>query len=149
MFVPEFTVTYLLLIYPLSHCVDSEVFSGQNQSIGCAVAWVTIARGSETEYPFYLVGRFCRIWEGHIFSPFLKVGRLCNNCFLNHSTIFTDGCDWTNVGHPFSLLKNILIDSNLPVTCWHPWSFIVVLPVPKTSNFDLIWWSAFEGMQKL
>ncbi len=37
------------------------------------------------------------------------------------------------------LVKSILIDSNLPVTCWHPWSFIVVLTAPKTSNFDLIW----------
>ncbi len=81
------------LIYSLSHCVGSEVFSGRNQSIGCAVAWVTIARDSESEYPFYLVGQFCRIWAGHLFSPFPKVGRLCDNCFLNHYTVFTDGCD--------------------------------------------------------
>ncbi len=37
--------------------MGSEVFSGRNQSIVCAVAWVTIARDSESEYPFYLVGQ--------------------------------------------------------------------------------------------
>ncbi len=73
--------------------MGSEVFSGRNKSIGFAVAWVTIARDSESEYPFYLVGQFCRIWAGHLFSPFLKVGRLCDNCFLNLSTVFTDGCE--------------------------------------------------------
>ncbi len=30
--------------FRLSHCVDSEKFSGRNQSIGCALAWVTIGR---------------------------------------------------------------------------------------------------------
>ncbi len=39
-------------MYPLSHCADSEVFSDRNESTGCAVTWVTIARGSESEYPF-------------------------------------------------------------------------------------------------
>ncbi len=118
------------------------MFSSRNQSIGCAVAWVIIARDSESEYPFYLVGQFCGIWAGHLFSPFLKVGRLCDNCFLNISTVFTNGCEWTNVGHPVCLLKNILIDSNPPVTCWHLWSLIVVLTAPKTSNFDLIWFGS-------
>ncbi len=42
MLVPEFTVT---------HCVGSEEFSGRNQSIGRAVAWVTIASDSESGYP--------------------------------------------------------------------------------------------------
>ncbi len=55
------------------------------------------------------------------------------------TTVFTERCDWTNVGHLADLFKGILIDSNLPVTCWHPWSFIVVLTAPKTSNCDLIW----------
>ncbi len=27
------------------------MFSGSNQSVDCAVAWVTIARDSESEYP--------------------------------------------------------------------------------------------------
>ncbi len=54
------------------------MFSGRNQSIGCAVAWVIIARDSESEYPFYLVGQFCRIWAGNLSSPFLMVGRLCD-----------------------------------------------------------------------
>ncbi len=54
--VPELLKHTCCLIYSLSHCVNNEVFSGRNQSIGCAVAWVTIARGFESEYPFYLVG---------------------------------------------------------------------------------------------
>ncbi len=58
--------------------------------------------------------------------------------FLNQSTVFTKRCDWTNVGYPANLFKGILIDSNLPVTCWNPLSFIVVLTASKTSNFDLI-----------
>ncbi len=32
------------------------MFSGGNESIGCAVAWVTTARDSESEYPFHPVG---------------------------------------------------------------------------------------------
>ncbi len=32
--------------------MDSERFSGRNQSIGCALASVTIARDSESDYPF-------------------------------------------------------------------------------------------------
>ncbi len=43
-----------------------------------------------------------------------------------------------DVGHPVGLLKSILIDSNVPVTRWHSWSFIAVLTAPKTNNFDLI-----------
>ncbi len=39
---------------------------GRNQSIGCAVAWDTIARDSESNYPFYLVGQFHRICAGHL-----------------------------------------------------------------------------------
>ncbi len=81
------------LIYSLSHCVESEVFSDRDQSICCDVAWVSIARDTESVYPFHPVGQFCKIWAGHLSSPFLKVGRLCNNCFLNHPTVFTDGCE--------------------------------------------------------
>ncbi len=44
----------------------SEVFSGRNQTIGCAVAWVTIARDSESDYPFYPVLQFRRIRAGHL-----------------------------------------------------------------------------------
>ncbi len=121
------------------------MFSCRNQSIGCAVAWVTIARDSEPEYPFHPVGKCYRVRAGHLFSPFLKVGRLYDNCFLNHYSVFIDGCDWTNVGHAVCLLKIVLIDSNLPVTCWHPCSFIVVLTAPKTSNFDLIWFTHFHA----
>ncbi len=49
-----------------THCVDSEVFSGRNQSISCAVALVTIARDSESDCPFNPVGRFRRICAGHL-----------------------------------------------------------------------------------
>ncbi len=44
----------------------SEVFSCRNQSIGCAVAWVTIARDSESDYPFYPVVQLRRIRAGHL-----------------------------------------------------------------------------------
>ncbi len=37
-----------------------------NQSIGCAVAWFTIARNSESECPFHCVGQFCRVRAGHL-----------------------------------------------------------------------------------
>ncbi len=36
--------------------MNSEKFSGRNQSIGCAVAGVTIARDSESDYLFNSVG---------------------------------------------------------------------------------------------
>ncbi len=96
--------------------MDSEKFSGRNQSIGCALAWVTIALDSESDYPFNPVGQFHRICA-----------------------------DQTNVGHPAELFKGILIDSNLPVIFWHPWSFIVVLTAPKTSYFDLIWFNCIKA----
>ncbi len=44
------------------------MFSGRNKSIGCAVAWVTKARDSESGYPFYPVVQFCRIRAGHLWS---------------------------------------------------------------------------------
>ncbi len=71
------------------------MFSGGNQSAGCAEVWATIARDSESEYPFQPVGQFYRSRAGHLFSPYLKVGRLCDNCFLNQfdNLFFTDGCD--------------------------------------------------------
>ncbi len=54
-----------LLPYSLSYCVDSETFSVRNQGVGCALAWVTIARESESDYPFYPVGQFRRMRAGH------------------------------------------------------------------------------------
>ncbi len=137
--VPEFRVTHLLPSYSPSLCVGSEKFRDRNQSIGCALTWVTIARDSVSDYPFNPAGQFRRICAGHLFSPFLQLGRLCDNCFLNYSSVFTEGCVWTNEGHPVFILKSILIDSNLPVTCWHPWSLIIVLTAPNTNNYDLIW----------
>ncbi len=49
----------------LSHCLDSEMFSGRNQNIGCALAWGTVACDSESEHPFYSVEQFHRICAGH------------------------------------------------------------------------------------
>ncbi len=46
--------------------MGSEVFSGRNKSIGCAVAWVTIARDSESEYLFHPVGQIYRVRAGHL-----------------------------------------------------------------------------------
>ncbi len=46
--------------------MDSEKFSSRNQSIGCAVAWVTIACNSESDCPFNPEGQFCRICAGHL-----------------------------------------------------------------------------------
>ncbi len=45
--------------------MDSEKFSGRNQSIGCALAWVTIARDCESDYPFYPVEPFRGTCAGH------------------------------------------------------------------------------------
>ncbi len=58
--VPEFSVATSYLIFSLSHYVDSGTFSGRNQCFGCALAWVTIARDSDSEYPFFAVGQFRR-----------------------------------------------------------------------------------------
>ncbi len=33
---------------------------------GCAVAWVTIARDSESDYPFYSDAKFRKIRAGHL-----------------------------------------------------------------------------------
>ncbi len=46
--------------------MESEEFSSRNQSIGCALAWVTIARDSEYDYPFYRVWQFRGICAGHL-----------------------------------------------------------------------------------
>ncbi len=46
--------------------MDSETFSVRNWGVGCALAWVTIARDSESDYPFYPVGQFRRIRAGHL-----------------------------------------------------------------------------------
>ncbi len=46
--------------------MDSEAFSVRNQGVGCALAWVTIARDSESDYPFYPVVQFRRIRAGQL-----------------------------------------------------------------------------------
>ncbi len=52
--------------------MDSETFSVRNQGVGCALAWVTIARDSEFEYPFYPVGQFRRIRAGHLWCQIIS-----------------------------------------------------------------------------
>ncbi len=46
--------------------MDSETFSVRNRGVDCALAWVTIARDSESDYPFHPVGQFYRVREGHL-----------------------------------------------------------------------------------
>ncbi len=41
-------------------------YFGRQQSIGCALVWVTISRDAESEYPFNPVGQFHRICAGHL-----------------------------------------------------------------------------------
>ncbi len=136
--VPEFTVTHLLpflLTTPL--CGYWKVQWSKPEYCLCfrvgyysTWLWARLSIQSCGAIPHDL----CR-W---LISP-LPIGEeIMWQLFFNHSTVFTEWCDWTNVGHPADLFKGILIDSNLPVTCWHPWSFIVVLTALKTSNFDLI-----------
>ncbi len=108
------------------------MFSGRDQSIGCAVAWVTIARDPESEYPFYLVGQFCRIWAGHLFSLFLKVGRLFDNYFLNHSTVLlTDATE--------QMLTESKAASNQMYTTSTVWStsIMCVIASSKTSRLEI------------
>ncbi len=59
-------VTHLLPYILTIHCVDSETLSVRNQGVGCALAWVTIALDSESDYPFYPVVQFRRICAGHL-----------------------------------------------------------------------------------
>ncbi len=58
-------------------------------------------------------------------------------CFFNQSTVLTVRCNGTYVGLPAGLFKSILVDTNLPITCWHSWSFTEVLIASKTKNFNL------------
>ncbi len=66
------------------------MFSGRNQSIGCAVAWVTTARDSESEYLFHLVGQFYRVRAGHIWC------QMCSS-LTNLSLSVSSGSYWTSV----------------------------------------------------
>ncbi len=63
--VPELWSPTCCLICSLSHCVDSETFSVRKKGVGCALAWVALARDSESDYPFYPVGQFRWICAGH------------------------------------------------------------------------------------
>ncbi len=47
------------------HLSVTNVENVRNQGVGCALAWVTIARDSESDYPFYPVVQFRRIRAGH------------------------------------------------------------------------------------
>ncbi len=51
--------------------MDSETFSVRNQGVGCDLAWVTIARDSESDYPFYPVVQFSQDLCGSLIFPFL------------------------------------------------------------------------------
>ncbi len=56
----------MLMIYTHYRIMwKGEAFSVRNQGVGCALAWVTIARDSESDYPFYNVVQFRRIRAGH------------------------------------------------------------------------------------
>ncbi len=81
--VSVFTVTNCYLSNSLSHCVDCETFSGRNQSIGCALAWVTIVCDCETEHPPYHVEQFPRICAGHLWS---QIGSSLTNLTLSVSS---------------------------------------------------------------
>ncbi len=39
-----------------------KILSVRNQGVGCALAWVTVARDSESDYPFYPVVQFRRVF---------------------------------------------------------------------------------------
>ncbi len=82
------------------------MLSGRNKSIGCAAAWVTVARVSESEYPFHPVGQFYRVRAGHLWcqmcsgltnlSLSVSSGRYCTSVIVGSSvysntlaTIFT------------------------------------------------------------
>ncbi len=45
--------------------------------------WVTIARDSESEYPFYPMGQFCRIFAGHLWC---QIGSSLTNLSLSVSS---------------------------------------------------------------
>ncbi len=69
--------------------MGSEVFSGRNQSIGCAVAWVTMARDSESDYPFHPVGQYYRVRAGHLWC------QMCSS-LTNLSLSVSSGCYCTS-----------------------------------------------------
>ncbi len=130
--VREFTVTHLLpylLIIPM--CGQWRVqWSEPEYWLCCSVGY----------YSTWLWIRICILSCGQVtyILPSSRWGVYVAIVFWTaQQSLLTDGTE--NVGHPACLLKNILIDSNLPVTGWHPWSFIVVLTAPKTSNIDLVW----------
>ncbi len=68
------------------------MLSGRNQSIGCAVVWVSIARDSESDHPFNPAGNSTGFV--HVTNLTLPIGgEIKWQLFFNHSTVFTDGCD--------------------------------------------------------
>ncbi len=75
------------------------MFSNRNQSIDCALAWVTIARDSKFEYPFNPVGQFRRTCAGHLWCQF---GSSLTNLSLSVSS--DSYCTSANVG--FSVYGN-------------------------------------------
>ncbi len=129
LFVPEFTVTHLLpylLTIPL--CGQWKVQWPETEY------WLCFSVGY---YSTWLWIRLSILSCGAIFAGFVQVINFLTSYRWGDSTVFTERCDWPNVGHPADLFKGILIDSNLPVTCWHP-SFIVVLTAPKSDSNALL-----------
>ncbi len=78
------------------------MFSGRNQSIGCAVAWVTIARDSESEYIFHPVGQFYRVRAGHIWC------QMCSS-LTNLSLSVSSGSYCTSVITRSRIYSNTLV----------------------------------------
>ncbi len=137
--VPEFTVTHLLpylLTIPLCgqwsvQWSEPEYWLCRNVGYYSTWLWIRI--------PIPPCGAILQGSCRSLTSPLLQGGEIMWQLFFESHYSFY----WRmrlNKCRPSGLLaQDILIDSNLPVTRWHPWSFIVVLTAPKTSNFDLIW----------
>ncbi len=64
--VPELTVTHFLNYLLSSRLCGQWSFQWSEQIVDCAVAWVTIVRDSESEYPSHPVGQFYWVRAGHL-----------------------------------------------------------------------------------
>ncbi len=76
--------------------MDSETFSGWNQSIGCALVWVTVARDSESTVTNFL--------PSYRWRDSVKI------VFFESLSVFTEGCDRTNVDHSVCLTSPLHAD---------------------------------------
>ncbi len=88
------------------------------------------------------MGQLLKICTVHQFFPFLEGGGRIFEIIvftLNYSTLCTEWCTCTNIGHPACSLKGILNDRFLLIAYCHYWPFIVVSASPKANKFDPIW----------